>query len=160
MEALDLQVSLPFVHAAAPSTLRHPEDKYEGTMNNIEKLQHAYQVWHDGRGANEGVWLELMAEDVVLRSLGGGVAALDFSATRHGRAEAEFYFADLRASWEMIYYAADEFIAEDDRVVMVGRCAWRSRVTGKAGIVPHPFRPGGRTFNPGRPRRRRWRYRL
>jgi ketosteroid isomerase-like protein len=50
---------------------------------------------------------------------------------RRGRAELEHYFAAIAKDWEMIHYAAEEFISEGDRVVMVGRCAWRHRTTGK-----------------------------
>ncbi len=36
----------------------------------------------------------------------------------------------------MVHYYADEFIAQGDRLVMLGRCAWRNRQTGR--IVKSP----------------------
>jgi ketosteroid isomerase-like protein len=104
--------------------------------SNVDKLRRAYREWHDTRGASVPVWLELLADDVTLGSLAAGAAGLEFSAPRRGRADAERYFADIARDWEMLSFTADEFIAEGDRVVMVGRCAWRHRKTGKAAASP------------------------
>jgi hypothetical protein len=73
----------------------------------------------------------LLAPDVAVRSLAAGQPAMKFSTTRHGRSEAEQYFTDLAEQWEMIEFHTEAFIAEGDRVVMVGRCEWRFRATGK-----------------------------
>jgi ketosteroid isomerase-like protein len=105
-------------------------------MSDVDKLRRAYQSWHDTRGGSVSEWLNLLADDVVIHSLAGGAPGMEFSTTRRGRAEAEHYFAGLRDDWEMIYYAADEFIADGDRVAMLGRCAWRSRKTGKTAESP------------------------
>ena len=40
-------------------------------------------------------------------------------------------FAGLERDWQMIEFAAEHFVAQDDRVVMLGRCAWRYKKTGK-----------------------------
>ncbi len=36
----------------------------------------------------------------------------------------------------MIEYVAEHFVAQDDRVVMLGRCSWRFRRTGKVVATP------------------------
>ncbi|MDR3636997.1 MAG: nuclear transport factor 2 family protein [Isosphaeraceae bacterium] len=100
-------------------------------MTNVDKLRRAYQMWFETRGKSTAVWLEMLAPDVVLQSLASGDPAMKFSATRRGRIEAEQYFAELAEQWEMLEFHAEEFIAERDRVVMLGRCAWRFRATGK-----------------------------
>jgi len=46
------------------------------------------------------------------------------------------YFAGLTRDWEMIEYVADEFVAQGDRVVMLGRCSWRFKKTGKVVSTP------------------------
>jgi ketosteroid isomerase-like protein len=71
-----------------------------------------------------------------MRSLAGGATGMEFTATRHNRAEAERYFSGLRDDWEMIYFTADEFLADGDRVAVFGRCAWRHRRTGKKAESP------------------------
>jgi ketosteroid isomerase-like protein len=73
---------------------------------------------------------------VAVRSLADGDAAMKFSAPRNGRAEMQHYFADLAEQWEMLEFHADEIICEGDRVVMLGRCAWRCRATGKVAQSP------------------------
>ena len=67
-------------------------------MTNVDKLRHAYQTWFDTRGTSPDVWLDVLAPDVVLRSLAGGHAAMKFSTTRHGLAEAKDYFNELRSN--------------------------------------------------------------
>ena len=98
---------------------------------NVETLRAAYQMWSDTKGAAVEHWLNLMADDVQMGSLADGNAGMEFSQARTGKQQATQYFAQLSASWEMISFVAEEFIAQGDRVVMVGRCAFRSRSTGK-----------------------------
>ena len=80
---------------------------------NVEKLRYAYKAWHDSRGASVPVWLDLVADDVVLRSVADGAPGMEFSAPRRGRAELQHYFAGLARDWEMIHYTADEFFTFD-----------------------------------------------
>jgi len=112
----------------------------------IAKLKSAYQQWHDTRGASTATWLELMAEDVQVRSIADGVERMEFSAPRSGRAALAGYFAALFADWEMIEFTADEFVIDGDRVVVFGRASFRHRGTGKAVETPviHRWRFRGR----------------
>jgi len=105
-------------------------------MSNVDKLRNAYQKWLDTRGKSTDVWLEILAPDVVLRSIARGEPAMKFSATRRSRAEVGQYFAELAEQWEMLEFHAEEFIAQGDRVVMLGHCAWRFRATGKTAESP------------------------
>lgn len=105
-------------------------------MSNVEKLRTAYQAWHDSRGTNTDVWLELIADDVSVRSLAGGAPGMEFTATRHSKAEMGHYFSGLAADWEMLFYYAEEFVEQGDRVVMIGRCGWRHKRTRKEVDTP------------------------
>jgi ketosteroid isomerase-like protein len=60
----------------------------------------------------------------------------DLAAVRYSRAGALEYFQTLARDWEMVSFDCDRFIDGGDDVVMVGRCAWRNRATGK--IVDTP----------------------
>jgi ketosteroid isomerase-like protein len=104
--------------------------------NHIELLRHAYQQWNDTRGGSVQTWLELFADDITIRSLGGNAAALGFAKGRHGKADAERYFAEMFAAWEMVYFTPEEFIAEGERVVVVSRVAFKCRATGKVAESP------------------------
>lgn len=101
------------------------------TSDLLEKLSGAYQRWHDTRGGNVEEWVGLMTDDVRLRSLAAGDEKMGHSAPREGKAAALEFFAGILADWEMIAHPADEFVAEGDRIVVFGRCAWRHRKTGK-----------------------------
>lgn len=105
-------------------------------MTNVDKLRHAYARWHDSRGQDETVWLDLTADDFKLRSLGDGRPGVEFTKKRSGREELKQYLAGLKADWEMIYYRNDEFIEHGDRIVAVGECSWTSKHTGKTVVSP------------------------
>ena len=100
-------------------------------MSNVERLRQAYQAWHDRRGKSTDVWLDLLADHFKLRSLGDGAQELEFSAPRDGKDQMRGYFASLERDWEMLFFHADEFVADGDRVVMIGPCGWKHRRTGK-----------------------------
>ncbi|WP_010584942.1 nuclear transport factor 2 family protein [Schlesneria paludicola] len=98
---------------------------------NVRKLRVAYKMWNDSRGESSQHWLDLMADDVKMTSLASSHPSMEFTKAVHGKSQAEDYFAGLKASWEMVHFTAEEFVAQGDRVVMLGRCAFRSRLTGK-----------------------------
>jgi ketosteroid isomerase-like protein len=103
---------------------------------HVEKLRAAYQTWHDTKGTCVAVWMELFADDMCIKSLPNGAEGLGFTAHRTGRAAIEGYFSDLARDWEMIHYTPEEFIAQGDRVVVLGRCAFRHRGTGRSAESP------------------------
>src|SRR5688572_12688010 len=105
-------------------------------VTNVEKLRHAYREWHDTCGRSVATWLDLLDDDVELKSLAGGASEMMFTAPRRGKAAVEAYFAEMLRDWEMLSFAVDDFVAEGDQVVAVGRCAWRHRGTGKAVDTP------------------------
>lgn len=101
-------------------------------MTHVDRLRHAYNEWHESRGQSVSTWLDLLDEDVQLKSLADGASEMTFTAPRRGKAAVAEYFTGLLRDWEMISFSVHEFVAEGCRVVAVGRCAWRHRVTGKA----------------------------
>jgi ketosteroid isomerase-like protein len=101
-------------------------------MTNVDRLRPAYKAWDDTRAADPSVWLDLFAEEVDMRSLADGAPGMEFTSNRKGLAQAREFFAGVAREWEMISFSADDFISEGDRVVMIGRCSWRHKGTGKA----------------------------
>ncbi len=98
---------------------------------NVSLLRSAYAEWSDSKAANRQCWTDLMADDASLRSLTDGAPELAFTARRTSKSEIKAYLDDLLRDWEMIHAHMTEFIAEDDRVVVLGDVAWRNRETGK-----------------------------
>ncbi len=103
---------------------------------NVEILKKAYALWNESKAASVEHWMELIAEDVSWRSLANGSPGMEFTGRCNCKTEVLEYFQVLGAQWELNEYNADEFIAENDRVVMIGSCQWTHRKTGKLVKTP------------------------
>ena len=103
---------------------------------NVTKLKEAYAFWNNNLGSNNKLWMDMMDDTIVFRSLAGGAPGMEFTLECNGKLDLERYFGGLAADWEMIHYTPDEFIADGDRVVVVSRTAWKNRKTGKSFDTP------------------------
>ena len=103
---------------------------------NVATLKQAYQLWSINKEQAFDHWLALMGENVTWRSMANGAQGMEFTVSRSSKDGVRQYFQTLAKEWEMLSYDADEFIAQGDRVVMVGRCAWRNRRTLKTVKTP------------------------
>ena len=104
--------------------------------DNVAIVRKVYELWNKNREQAFETWLDAMADDIELGSLGAGAPGLDFTVTRRSNAEVREYLLGLAQDWEMIHYTPDSFIAQGDQVVMRGRCGWRHRRTGKTVETP------------------------
>ena len=75
---------------------------------------------------------QVLDDDVRWCSLANGCVGAEFTKERNGLEQVKQYFEDLSADWEMIHFTVDEFVCENDRVVMIGSCGWKHRRTGKS----------------------------
>lgn len=103
---------------------------------NVAILRGAYAKWSESKGKSFGAWLDIMADDAQLRSLAEGRGGVDFSAPRFSRAGVESYLRELDEAWAMVSHHMNEFIAQDDRVVVLGQVAWRHKITGQVAETP------------------------
>ena len=105
---------------------------------NVALLRAAYALWNSDKAGPASIahWMDLMAEPVAWRSLAAGAAGMEFTREAGSKATVRGYFDALVADWAMVRYDADEFVAQGDRVVMIGRCVWKHRKTGK--VVDSP----------------------
>ena len=99
--------------------------------SNVAALKDAYRQWHETKGGSVAHWLALMADDVKFHSLADGAKAMEFTHASNCKDDVKRYFAGLTGDWEMIFYVIDEYIAQGDRVVALGRCSFKHRKTGK-----------------------------
>lgn len=104
-------------------------------QSNVERLRRAYEEWRK-TGGDGAVWHDLFADRILFGSIGNGAPGLEFSRARVTREEVMEYFAELGRDWEMIDYQPREFIAEGERVAMLGECSWRHRATGNVLTTP------------------------
>lgn len=103
---------------------------------NVALLREAYRLWNDTKAGSVDHWMAIMADQVDFRSLAQGGGGLKFSRDRSSKEEVGGYFRDMCDTWEMIHYTPDEFIAEGDRVAVLGRCGWKHRATGRSMETP------------------------
>ncbi len=105
-------------------------------LTPADRLKEAYAAWAESKGTDHQ-WLELLADDVEMRSVLSPDVPDDFAAPpRRGKVGAMEYVQTLGRDWEMIDFEPQRFIDAGDDVVMVGRCAWRNRATGRVVDTP------------------------
>ena len=97
---------------------------------NAALLEQVYARWDETKGGAVDEVLELMDDRIEMRSVLSQDMPSDIAGLHRTKQQAADYFAALSRDWEMIYFHAYQFIADEDDVVMVGRCAWRHRETG------------------------------
>lgn len=103
---------------------------------NAAALEQIYARWHETRGTSAEEVMELLDDQVEMRSVLTHEMPSELAGHRVSKAQAGQYFAALARDWEMLYFDAYQFIADEDDVVMVGRCAWRHRATGREVDTP------------------------
>jgi ketosteroid isomerase-like protein len=100
------------------------------------RLRDAYGLWSESGGTRSDHWMELLGETIEMRSVLTPDLPDDLAATRRTHSGALEYFQTVARDWEMIHFTVDRFIGDGDDVVMVGRCAWRNRATGRTVDTP------------------------
>jgi hypothetical protein len=103
---------------------------------NVETLRQAYGIWSETRGGRSDHWLEICDENIAFGSIAHGPPAAPYMTAFHRRDELKDYFDGLSRDWEMMEFKVDDFVAQGNRVVMLGRCAWKFRKTGKVVWTP------------------------
>ena len=104
---------------------------------NVSVLKEAYRRWNDSRGGSVDHWMSICAENIAFGSLIQGAAPkVAYMTGYNARDELGRYFEGLARDWEMIEYKVNHLVAQQDRVVMLGHCAWRNKNTGKVVSTP------------------------
>ncbi|HUT51419.1 MAG TPA: nuclear transport factor 2 family protein [Alphaproteobacteria bacterium] len=98
---------------------------------NLSRLQNAYHVWHDTKGASASTWLDLMSDEVGIFSMGEEAAGLSFAKDRQNKHEVVEYLTGLLADWTMVHWTPEIYVREGDRIAMFGHTAWTNKATGK-----------------------------
>lgn len=103
---------------------------------NVELLERAYRRWSETKGGSADEWLAICSDRIAFGSIARGGGPTPYLTTYSSRHELKDYFEGIQRDWEMMEYMVDHFVAQGDRVVMVGRCAWRYRKTDKVVWTP------------------------
>ena len=98
---------------------------------NVDMLREAYKRWSDTKGKSAYHWLELCDPNIKFGSLmDAAVPPVNYLTAYNSRDQVGAYFEGLSKDWQMINYVADHFVAQGDRVVMLGHCSYRHRQSG------------------------------
>jgi hypothetical protein len=100
------------------------------------RLRDAYALWSESGGTSSDHWIVLLADGIEMRSVLTPDLPDDLAATRRTLSGALEYFQTVARDWEMIDFTVERFVDGDDDVVMVGRCSWRNRATGRVVDTP------------------------
>lgn len=103
---------------------------------NVETLKQAYEEWAKSKGTSSDRWLSICTDNIAFGSLAQGPAGARYLSAFQERNALKEYFAGLMRDWEMLNYAIEHIVAQDDRIVVLCRCAWKFKKTGK--IVDTP----------------------
>jgi uncharacterized protein len=101
------------------------------TQANADRVRHAYAQWHATRGASPEAFLDMMADDVRMRTVLSPPELHPLAHERSGIENARDYLVSLVLNLEMIEFPTEEVVAERDTVVWIGSCRWRDRKTGE-----------------------------
>jgi ketosteroid isomerase-like protein len=104
--------------------------------DNVALLKRCYQKWSDSRGGSVDDWMAVCADNIKFGSIAEGPSKVEYLTAYSRRDALATYFEGLKRDWEMIEYVTEHFIAQGDRVVMLGRCSWRFKKTGKVVSTP------------------------
>ncbi len=105
-------------------------------QSNADKVRRAYARWEASRGVDADSFLDLLAEDVVMRSLLNPPDLHPLAQDRHGKEFARDYLESLALNLEMLDFPTDQVVAEGNTVVWIGSCRWRDRKTGAETWTP------------------------
>jgi ketosteroid isomerase-like protein len=104
--------------------------------SNVATLKEAYRLWRETLGGSVDHWMGICDENIRFGSIAQGAPRVAYMTEYKARDELAQYFEGLKRDWEMIEFKPDHFVAQGDRVVMLGNCSWRSKRTGKVVTTP------------------------
>lgn len=102
----------------------------------VDRLAHAYAQWHATKGASAELFLDLMADDISMRTLLDPAEGHPMAQERIGLEHARDYLDSLVLNLEMIEFPTEEILAQGDTVVWIGSCHWRDRLSGREARTP------------------------
>ena len=97
-------------------------------MDEFEaRLAAAYEAWHASRGRTPERFFELYADEIELHSiLEASLLTEQLRGRFVGKPATLAYFTAIAEAWEMLEGSTEAMVARGDKVVWVGRAAWRN----------------------------------
>jgi uncharacterized protein len=125
--------ALPRTAKTAASKRASPETP---ANQHLALLKGIYKRWGETKGGNVDEILNLLADDVVWRSIANGLHGLNFAKEPLTKPNVRSYFENLGKDWELVFFDVERMIAQNHTVVVVAECSFRHRRTGKSFMSP------------------------
>ncbi len=102
-------------------------------QRNVATMREANRLWAESKASPAALdyVMGLFDAQVRLTSAADGARHNEFTAPRSTHEGVRAYFEGLIGAWSMNYHRMEDYIAEGDRVVIVGEVSWTNRATGK-----------------------------
>ena len=88
--------------------------------SNVATLKEAYRMWRETKGGSVDHWMGICDENIQFGSIVQGAPRVAYMTEYKARDELAQYFEGLKRDWEMLEFKTDHFVAQGDRVVMLG----------------------------------------
>jgi hypothetical protein len=98
-------------------------------MSEQENTRLAQQAYENFKSGNIPALLDLVADDVEWQL--PEIEHVPFAGKRRGREQVRQFFASVNQEQEALRFEPQQFIAQGDKVVVLGQYAWRVRSTGR-----------------------------
>lgn len=121
----------PFFVSRAGAGLGTPKIK-DGclAMDEFEaRLAAAYDAWHASRGRTPERFFDLYADDIKLRFFDAPLGDRPRPGPFIGKPATLAYFTAIAEALEMLEGSTEAIVARHDKVVWIGRIAWRNHKT-------------------------------
>jgi ketosteroid isomerase-like protein len=119
---------------ASASAKRPPQES--AVEQHAALLKGVYKRWAETKGGNVDEILNLLADDVIWRSIANGLHGLNFAKEPLTKPNVRSYFENLGKDWELVFFDVERMIAQNHTVVVVAECSFRHRRTGKSFMSP------------------------
>jgi ketosteroid isomerase-like protein len=103
---------------------------------HVSLLKGLYKRWAETKGGNADEIVDLLADDVVWRSIANGLHGLNFAKEPLTKPNVRSYFENLGKDWELVFFDIERIIAQNHTVVVIAECSFRHRRTGKSFMSP------------------------
>ncbi|RYG24005.1 MAG: hypothetical protein EON93_23420 [Burkholderiales bacterium] len=103
---------------------------------NAERVRQAYARWAESKGGDADGLLDLLDDNVAMRTALSASEQHPLAEPRMGKQFARDYLESLALSLTMIDYPTEDVIDGGDTVVWIGACHWRDRKSGREARTP------------------------
>ena len=102
----------------------------------VAKVRAFYVAYDETEGANAADLLDLCADNIRWRTIGGPAQGAEFMKDYNGKENVRAYWEGLYEQWSMIEYTLTEIVADKDRIVVLAEAEFKFDANGQHVTTP------------------------